>query len=101
VGTRVSERIAGDPDFAAAVVAADAANRAARLAEGDGIDPCADVGVAGQRDRRAVKCLHARLAAHLAGVPDPAGALIAEAVAGVIASACDEARCHARVVPGC
>jgi uncharacterized protein len=100
-GARMSERIAGDPDLAASVVAADAAYRAARLAEGDGVDPCAGVGVAGQRDPRAVKCLHARLAAHLAGVPDPVGALTGEAVAGVIASACDEARCHAPVVPGC
>lgn len=101
VGALLSKRIAEDPDFAALVVAADGAYRAARLAEGGGVDPCAGVGVAGQRDPRVVKCLHARLAAHLAGVPDPVGAAVAGAVANVVASACDEARCHARVAPGC
>jgi uncharacterized protein len=100
-GALLAERIAGDAGFAASVVEADAAYRAARLAEGGGIDPCEGVGVAGQRDPLAVKCLHARLAAHLAGAPEPVGAVVAEAVAGVIDSTCDDVRCHAHVAPGC
>jgi hypothetical protein len=41
-----------------------------------GPDPCADVGTAGQADPLAVKCLHARLAATLAGTGDPVGAAV-------------------------
>jgi predicted aconitase with swiveling domain len=53
--------------------AADAAYRTARAAEGGGTDPCPVVGVAGQSDPLAVKCLHARVAAALAGTGDPVG----------------------------
>lgn len=36
-------------------------------------DPCAHVGIAGQRDPAATKCLHAHVAAALAGIDDPVG----------------------------
>jgi hypothetical protein len=66
-------RAAADPDLAARLRAADRAYRACRAAEGGGDDPCTAVGVAGQADPLAVKCLHARVAAALAGIADPVG----------------------------
>ncbi len=72
-----SRRVAADPLLAREVRRADEAYRAARSAEGGGDDPCASVGVAGQADPSVVKCLHARLAAALAGVPDPIGRTLA------------------------
>ena len=72
-----SVRIATDVDLAAAVIEADASYRLARAAEGAGTDPCAAVGVAGQSDALAVKCLHARVAAALAGIADPVGERVA------------------------
>ena len=93
---RFADRVRSEPEFAAAVVEADAAYRAARRSEGRGSDPCEGVGVAGQADPLAVKCLHARLAAHLAGVCDPIGALVAERVSDVAAADCRDERCHAR-----
>jgi uncharacterized protein len=100
-GARLAQRAASDAEFAAALTAADAAYRDARRAEGGGADPCEGVGVAGQLDPLAVKCLHARLAAHLAGVPDPIGEEVAGAVRGRLSGACGDARCHARAAAGC
>ena len=68
-----SRRLATDTELARAASAADSEYRAARRIEGGGVDPCANIGVAGQTDPLIVKCLHARLAASLAGVPDPIG----------------------------
>jgi hypothetical protein len=100
-GARFAERAGSDAEFAAALVEADAAYRQARGREGVGDDPCASVGTAGQRDPLAVKCLHARLAAHLAGVPDPIGASVAALLGGPLAAGCAEPRCHAQSAPGC
>ncbi|MCX8006989.1 MAG: DUF501 domain-containing protein [Coriobacteriia bacterium] len=63
------------------------ARRRAQLARG--ADPCAGAGVAGQRDPLATKCLHARIAAALAGVQDPAGRAMLERVG----RECDDGRC--------
>jgi hypothetical protein len=44
-----------------------------RAEEGGGEDPCSNVGLAGQVDPCATKCLHAHLSAYLAGIDDPIG----------------------------
>ena len=90
----LAERAADDATFALGILAADASYRAARAAEGGGADPCGDVGTAGQADPLAVKCLHARLAALLAGVRDPVGEQVVELLArdGVPLD-CEDARC--------
>jgi hypothetical protein len=86
-------RIAADTRLATAALSADAAYRAARAAEGGGGDACPDVGVAGQADPLVVKCLHARLAARLAGIDDPVGeGVIAELEAGP-GTECGDDRC--------
>lgn len=58
------------------VLAADAALRAAREQESDGVDACSTVGIAGQSDPESMKCLHARVALALAGIDDPIGVRI-------------------------
>jgi len=95
----LAEQATSDAAFAHRIVAADAAYRAARAAEGDGADPCGDVGTAGQVDALAVKCLHARLAALLAGIEDPVGGqvrVLLEQETSVLD--CPDARCAAVVV---
>lgn len=88
-GSAWAARIATDAALAAAVLAGDAAYRMARAAEGGGRDPCGDVGIAGQAEPLAVKCLHARVAAAIAGVPDPVGrAVFAELDAGGALEGC-------------
>ena len=67
------DRLAAENDLAARVLLADAAYRVARKAEGGGVDPCGDVGVAGLREPLKTKCLHAHAAAALAGIDDPIG----------------------------
>jgi hypothetical protein len=91
---RWTAQLASDAGLAQAAAAADVAYRRARAALGGGTDPCPSVGVAGQSDPRVVKCLHARVAASLAGVPDPVGegALADLTSAGVLAE-CLDARC--------
>ena len=84
-----ARRIAGDPVLTAAVAAADAQYRAARAIEGGGQDPCPTVGCAGQADALAVKCLHARIAAAAAGLPDPVG----QALLTSGPRECDDVRC--------
>lgn len=85
---------ADDPAFAARTLAADRAYRAARAAEGRGIDPCPQVGTAGQTDALAVKCLHARVAAVLAGIDDPVGeAVLARLQGDGTPPDCADARC--------
>ena len=92
-------RIAGDPALRELLSAADTAYRAARAAEAGGAgasaaeaggaDPVPDVGIAGQRDPCALKCLHAHVAAFLAGVDDPVGA----GVLAAVVRECDDDRC--------
>lgn len=85
-----AERLASDPSFAERMLAADAHYRALRTAEGRGCaDLCAGVGVAGQQDPLATKCLHAHLAARLAGIDDPVG----ESLLETVGDACEDSRC--------
>ncbi|MBE0477096.1 MAG: DUF501 domain-containing protein [Coriobacteriia bacterium] len=65
--------LAADRALATAMRAADAVYRTRRAEESGGSDACEDVGIAGQRDPLATKCLHAHAAAALAGVVDPVG----------------------------
>jgi hypothetical protein len=96
-----AQRAAAEPAYAERLRAADLAYRAARRVEGGGQDPCQAVGVAGQRDPLMVKCLHARLAAILAGIADPIGEDVADRLAGLLTSGCPDPRCRAHVGPGC
>ncbi|MBN1192916.1 MAG: DUF501 domain-containing protein [Coriobacteriia bacterium] len=82
-------RIATEPELAERLRRADAEYRRARAAEGGGEDPTPDVGIAGQRDVGATKCLHAHVAAFLAGIDDPVG----EGVLGSIPAECADGRC--------
>lgn len=89
-----AERLAADAGLAGAASRADAAYRAARASESGGEDACAGTGIAGMRDPLAVKCLHAHVAAALAGIADPVG----EGVLGDTGRECDDDRC-ATLVP--
>lgn len=71
-------RLAADEALASAMLRADEEYRAARAAEGGGVDPVPGVGIAGQRDPLAVKCLHAHVAAYLGGMSDPIGAAVVD-----------------------
>lgn len=66
-------RLAEDPVLAARMRDADGAYRDARARAAGGTDPCGSVGIAGQRDPLATKCIHAHVAAALAGIGDPIG----------------------------
>lgn len=83
------ERARSEPDLSAALVAADAALRDARRDESGGSDPCASVGIGGQRDPLGVKCLHVHAAAFLAGIDDPIGRAVIETTG----DACPDERC--------
>ena len=72
-----ADRLAADPALADRMRAADSEYRSRRAAEPGG-DPFAGVGIAGQRDPLATKCLHAHIAAALAGIDDPIGAALTE-----------------------
>ena len=87
---RWAERLAAEPALAERLLDADAAyrrRRASLLLVGD--DPCGDVGIAGQRDPAATKCLHAHVAAALAGIDDPVGAELVES----LGHECPDGRC--------
>ena len=88
---RWASRLAAEPTLAASMCAADAAYRDARAAESGGQDACAGVGIAGQRDPLATKCLHAHVAAALSGIDDPVGHGVLETVE----PECRDARCDA------
>lgn len=68
--------LADDDALAARLCDADVAYRRARAAEGGGIDAAAGVGIAGERQVLGVKCLHAHVAAYLAGIDDPIGEIL-------------------------
>lgn len=86
---RWATRVLAEPHLAAALHETDAAVRAARAAEGGGEHACSGVGIAGQRDPLAVKCIHAHVALQLVGLGDPIGA----DVLARVRSACDDERC--------
>jgi len=85
-----AQRAADDPQLVAALIATDAAVRAARTHESGGEDACATVGIAGQRDPLGVKCLHAHVALALVGIKDPIG--VEEL--GKIEPTCSDVRCR-------
>lgn len=92
--SRWSRRIAVDAPLTEEVLAADLRYREARAALAGGVDPCAGLGVAGQRDPLAVKCLHARVAAHMGGPGDPIGAGVLDPLPRAEHThACDVAGC--------
>jgi hypothetical protein len=68
-----ASRLAADSHLARRMQAADEAYRDARTRESGGQDACEGVGVAGQADPLLVKCLHAHVAARMAGIDDPVG----------------------------
>ena len=82
-------RLAMEKDLASRAMEADAEYRKRRSAETEAEDPCVTVGVAGQSDPLATKCLHAHVAAYLAGTGDPVGAGVLEQTA----IECDDATC--------
>jgi uncharacterized protein len=83
-------RLAADPGLAERVLQADAHYRKDRAAASpSGADPCPDVGIAGQRDPLATKCLHSHVAAALAGIDDPVGVEVLDA----LGTACPDGRC--------
>jgi hypothetical protein len=93
-------RLATDPDLAVTARSADDAYRRLRSSLADGEDPCATVGIAGQADPLAVKCLHARVAAALAGLTDPVGLGVLAALEGTgLSSECPDRRCATVEVP--
>ncbi len=77
-GQAWTERVAADDALASALADADADYRRWRAAESGGADACSDVGIAGSRDPRVVKCVHAHAAATLAGVDSPVGHAVLE-----------------------
>lgn len=91
---RWSAQLRSEPLLAKRALAADAEYRVLRASLAPGDDPCVTVGVAGQADPLAVKCLHARVAAALCGIEDPVGiGVLCELEDGGVASECDELRC--------
>lgn len=68
-----TSRLAADPSMSRRLRRSDDRYRARRASVAGGADPCASVGIAGQRDPAATKCLHAHVAATLAGIDDPVG----------------------------
>lgn len=91
-----ARRLEADRTLAEQMRAADGAYRRARAAEAGGTDPCRGVGVAGQRRPTGVKCLHAHVAAYLAGVDDPVG----QGISGDVAAECDDDRCGRHLSEG-
>ncbi len=84
-------RAASDPALAADLGATHAALRERRAGESGGVDVCAGIGVAGQRDASRVKCLHAHVALTLAGIEDPVGQETLE----LLGCACEDDACAA------
>ncbi len=90
-------RIAEDPGLAAKMLLAEEQYRARRAERAGGEDPCAGVGIAGQRDSFATKCIHAHVAAALAGIDDPIGAQV---LADADPLWCPDEICLARIAAG-
>jgi hypothetical protein len=82
--------LAADPALASRLRDADAEYRIQRTREGGGVDPTPECGIGGERDPLGMKCLHAHVAAYLAGIADPVG----ESLVMGLARECDDARCR-------
>lgn len=87
---RWRESLAADSALVARLQNADVTYREARAVEGGGQDAAAGVGIAGERDVLGVKCLHAHVAAHLAGIDDPIG----ESLIRDLKRECSDDRCR-------
>jgi hypothetical protein len=97
---RWSAQLRSEPLLAKRALAADAEYRSLRASLSPGDDPCLTVGVAGQADPLAVKCLHARVAAALCGIEDPVGiGVLCELEDGGVAPECADPRCADRGGP--
>jgi hypothetical protein len=83
-------RLRDDPMLALRARAATGAYVTMREIESGGADACGGAGIGGVRREGSVKCLHARVAAFLAGIDDPVG----EGVAASLPDACDDERCR-------
>lgn len=83
-------RMAADPEMGDALARAHEAYASDRATESGGEDACAGTGIAGTADPARLKCLHAHVAAYLAGVADPVG----EALLAEVAPECGTDRCH-------
>lgn len=91
-----AECLAAQPDLAKQAEWADLSYRHARARESGGQDACAEVGVGGQARPLATKCLHAHVAALLAGLRDPVGdGVLAELAGRGVGRECDDDRCAA------
>lgn len=66
-------RATADEQFATSLKNLDDYVRIMRAREGSGLDVCESVGLAGQANSAAIKCLHAHLGYALAGAPDIIG----------------------------
>ena len=90
---RWQDRIDADPSFAGELMAATEEFARLRASETpqDAVGGCVDVGIAGQRDPSAAKCIHARVAVVLEGVADPIG----RAAIATCGSVCGDMRCVA------
>jgi uncharacterized protein len=83
-------RLAADRELFDRLLRADEQYRARRAAlVPAGPDPFGQVGIAGQRDPAATKCLHAHVATALAGIDDPVGAELLAA----LGHECPDGRC--------
>lgn len=87
-----AERLAAEPAVAARMRRADEVYRSRRAARSvSDVDPCDGVGIAGQRDPLATKCLHAHVAGALAGIDDPVGLAVLDGTGRW----CPDTRCAA------
>jgi exopolyphosphatase/guanosine-5'-triphosphate,3'-diphosphate pyrophosphatase len=77
-GEEWTERVAASEPLAVMLDEADAEYRRSRAVESGGADVCADVGIAGSQDPHVVKCVHAHVAAALAGIGTPVGRAVLE-----------------------
>jgi hypothetical protein len=75
---RWRSRLAADDALRSALLDADSRYRKARHEEGGGVDPLPEAGIGGERDVLKAKCLHAHVAAWLAGIEDPIGKAVTE-----------------------
>lgn len=87
-----ADRLAREPDLAAELLRVDAEYRLRRAALVSGDDALGGVGIAGQSDPLATKCLHAHVANFLAGLDDPIGR---EILADLGTSDCPDDACAA------
>ncbi len=84
-----ASRLSSSDRLAERMRLADAEYRARRAAAAGGQDPTPRVGIAGQSDPMATKCLHAHVGAFLAGIDDPIG----ESVLSSMNSNCPDDLC--------